>query len=162
MSFYTEVIQQSPLFRSTNIVDSMDLLEPTFRMKITQILADAALKGRPMKVVETYRSPERQQKLFDQKLTQLKDVGVHHYGLAADIVFLDHGQPTYKGDYSLLGVLADSHDLVWGGDWGTPQMHHSFRDLDHVQRVAVADQNRLFKGVWYPDADYNPFKRPGV
>jgi hypothetical protein len=158
MSFYTEVIQKSPLFHSVNIVDDINMLEPTFRVLVNKILAAAEAQNRPMKVIETYRSAERQQHLFDQKLTQLKDVGVHHYGLAADIVFLDHGQPSYKGDYSFLGLLADQVGVVWGGDWGTPQIHHSFRDLDHVQRIAVADQNRLFKGVWYPDATYDPFK----
>jgi hypothetical protein len=158
MSFYTEVIQKSPLFRSADIVNDINMLEPTFRVLVNKILAAAEAQNRPMRVIETYRSPERQKKLFDQKLTQLKDVGVHHYGLAADIVFLDHGQPSYKGDYSLLGLLADQVGVVWGGDWGTPQLHHSFRDLDHVQRVAVADQNRLFKGAWYPDATYDPFK----
>jgi len=158
MSFYTEVIQKSPLFHSVDIVNDIDMLEPTFRSKVSDLLNAAQAKNRPMMLFETYRSAERQQHLFDQKLTQLKDVGVHHYGLAADIVFLDHGRPSYKGDYSFLGVLAEQFDLVWGGDWGTPQMHHSFRDLDHVQRIAVADQNKLFKGVWYPDASYDPFK----
>jgi D-alanyl-D-alanine carboxypeptidase len=158
MSFYTDVIQKSPHFNSVDIVKDMDLLEPTFRQRVEALLAQAQAEGRPMMVFETYRSNERQLALFNQKLTQLKTVGVHHYGLACDICYLDNGKPSWKGDFTYLGKLADSHDIIWGGDWGTPNQKHSFRDMDHVQRVAVADQNKLFAGTWYPDANYDPFK----
>ena len=39
--------------------------------------------------------------------------------------------------------------LIWGGDWGNDTIVHSFVDADHVQRVNVADQAKLFDLSWY-------------
>src|SRR5207244_9857735 len=69
-------------------------------------------------------------------------LGVHHYGLACDIVKDINGQPSWKGDFSILGQMAHAHRLIWGGDWGTPTVHHSFIDSDHVQRCSIAKQGR--------------------
>jgi hypothetical protein len=87
----------------------------------------------------------------------LQTVGVHHYGLACDIVKDMNGKPSWDGDFSFFGKLAPAHGLVWGGDWGEPAVAHKFRDTDHVQRILVAMQQQLFSGVWYPDDSYNPF-----
>ena len=158
-SFYTDVIQKSPLFHNTNRIETLDLLEPTFRAKIEALIVESTKKGFPFMVLETYRSAERQVMLYNQKATQLRNVGVHHYGLAVDLVKNINGEPSFKGDFTLLGELAKDNDLIWGGDWGTPKAKHTFRDYDHVQRISVADQNKLFAGTWYPDASYDPYAR---
>lgn len=41
---------------------------------------------------------------------------------------------------------------------GQPDKPHTFIDDDHVQRVTLARQAKLFAGGWYPDKDYNPNK----
>lgn len=156
MSFYTEVLQQGPWFSDPARHSDRSLLEPTFRRKVEAILADAAAHGVSLMVYETYRSQARQEQLFEAGATGLRQVGVHHYGLAADIVYVAAGEPSWKGDFALLGHLARAHDLVWGGDWGHPWRPTSFPDSDHVQRIAVADQARLFTGAWYPDESYSP------
>jgi len=83
---------------------------------------------------------------------------VHHYGLACDIVKSINGQPSWKGDFSILGQMAHAHGLIWGGDWGTPSVHHSFIDSDHVQRCSIAKQGSLFLEKWYPDDNYDPYQ----
>ena len=108
-------------------------------------------------IFETYRSQARQIALFNQGATKLKQVGVHHYGLACDIVKDINGQPSWKGDFSMLGALAKHHKLIWGGDWGTPGSVHTFVDTDHVQRATIGRQAGLFNGDWYPDANYDPY-----
>lgn len=95
--------------------------------------------------------------LFNQGATKLKTVGVHHYGLACDLVKSVGGKPSWKGDFSLLGELAHAYGLIWGGDWGTPNVHHTFIDEVHVQRCSIKRQGALFRGEWYPDAAYNPY-----
>ncbi len=102
---------------------------------------------------ETYRSQERQAKLFVDGTTKLKNVGVHHYGLACDIVRSVDGKPSWDGDFSIIGRLAKKHGLVWGGDWKT------FPDAYHVQRCRMADQKALFAGTWYPSETYDPTAR---
>lgn len=150
--FYQDVIVKSPLFASAQRVNAIDLLEPVTRAAVLAILADAAAVGQPLLVFETYRSQQRQELLFHQGATQLKTVGVHHYGLAADLVKDVGGEPSWKGDFSFLGTLAKKHGLVWGGAW------KGFVDACHVQRLAVTDQPKLFSGVgnWYPGPSYNP------
>jgi hypothetical protein len=156
-NFYQDVIMKDPRFHSKNPVADPNLLEPVTRAAVEAIIDDAAAHGISLMIFETYRSQERQALLFEQKATQLRTVGVHHYGLACDIVKSINGVPSWKGDFSFLGPFAKAHGLIWGGDWGTPNILHTFHDMDHVQRCSVAMQAGLFRGDFYPDADYNPF-----
>ena len=155
-NFYTSVIETDPRFHSTSPINDLSLLEPTMRAAVLAILAESNAAGMPLLAFETYRSQERQAMLFAQGATKLKTVGVHHYGLACDLVKDIGGHPSWKGDFTFLRALAKKHGLIWGGDWGTPNQKHSFIDSDHVQRCTVADQTRLFAGTWYPDTSYNP------
>jgi len=157
MSFFKDIIMPDKRARSTKVIDDLDLLEPVTRKIVASIIMDAKKKGVEYMVFETFRSKERQLQLFKQGASKLKNVGVHHYGLACDIVRKVDGQPSWKGDFSLLGKLAHSYGLLWGGDWGKPDEKHSFLDVYHVQRCAIHRQLLLFKGKWYPDANYNPY-----
>lgn len=161
-NFFQDVIVSDPRYSSVQRIDDINLLEPVTRQKVQSIIADANAQGISVMVYETYRSQERQTQLFQQGVTQLQTVGVHHFGLACDIVKNVGGQPNWDGDFSFLGVLAKKYDLIWGGDWGNPNVHHNFVDNDHVQRCAVADQARLFNLTWYPDANYDPYAPVGA
>jgi hypothetical protein len=156
-NFYTDVISPDPRFNSVARVADLSLLEPITRQLVQGIVSAAQQMGIEIMVFETYRSQARQQQLFNQGATKLRTVGVHHYGLACDIVRVAAGEPSWKGDFSFLGQLAHSSGLVWGGDWGAPNIHHSFVDNVHVQRCTVARQGDLFAGNWYPDDTYNPY-----
>jgi hypothetical protein len=156
MSFYVDVICKDRRFSSVDQIKDVELLEPKTRAAIAGIIADAKAKGVIMIVGETFRSKPRQQLLFAKKVTKLKNVGVHHFGLACDLWITQNDQVDWKADYSVIGPLAKAHGLVWGYDWGTPKQPHTFRDIDHVQRVSVRDQQRLFSGAWYPDSNYSP------
>jgi len=155
-NFYEDVIKNDPRFNSTKAIADMDLLEPSTREGVEGIIADAAARGIKLMVFETYRSQDRQQQLFNKGASKLKTVGVHHYGLACDIVKNVNGNPSWDGDFSFLGDLAKEHGLIWGGDWGDPSVKHSFVDPDHVQRCTVKDQTPLFNGEWYPEEGYDP------
>jgi D-alanyl-D-alanine carboxypeptidase len=156
-NFFTDVIKKSPKLTSKKRVADMALLEPETRKRVRAIIADAKEHGLKLMVFETYRSGARQTELFDQGATKLKKVGVHHYGLACDLVRDVNGEPSWKGDFDLLGRLAHHHGLIWGGDWGNPNVHHSFVDPVHVQRCTIERQAALFRGTFYPDAAYNPY-----
>jgi D-alanyl-D-alanine carboxypeptidase len=157
-NFYTDTIVKDARFKSTKRVADPNLLEPITRGLVDAIIADAAANGMSLMIFETYRSQARQTALFNQGATKLKQVGVHHFGLACDIVKDVGGQPSWKGDFSLLGDLARHHGMIWGGDWGTPGSKHSFVDTDHVQRCTIGRQASLFAGKWYPDKNYDPYK----
>jgi hypothetical protein len=156
-TFYTDVIEKDSRFEISARVADPDLLEPTTRQLVQQIVESAEKMGISLMVYETYRSQARQLELFNAGATRLRAVGVHHYGLACDIVRSVGGEPSWKGDFSCLGQLARSSGLIWGGDWGDPSIPHSFVDAVHVQRCTIARQPALFAGTWYPDATYNPY-----
>jgi hypothetical protein len=47
-------------------------------------------------IYETYRSRERQLALFNSGASKLRTIGVHHYGLACDIVRSVGDEPVGK------------------------------------------------------------------
>jgi hypothetical protein len=153
-NFYRSVIAIDSRFTSTARINDVWMLEPVTRAAVAAIIAEAPM---PLMVFETFRSQVRQRELFDEGATELSHVGVHGYGLACDLVKNINGKPSWEGDFNFLGPLAKKHGLIWGGDWGNPRVSHSFRDMDHVQRITVSDQARLFAGTWYPDEKYNPY-----
>lgn len=156
-TFYTEVISKDPRFASTERISDASLLEPNTRQLVENLISAARNTGIEVMIYETYRSANRQQLLFNNGATKLRTVGVHHYGLACDIVRVVAGEPSWKGDFTFLGQLALSCGMIWGGDWGAPHIPHTFIDSVHVQRCTVARQGDLFTGLWYPDESYNPY-----
>lgn len=157
ISFFENTLKTDLRFNSSNRIADPEMLEPVTRAAVDAIIADAAAHGISLMIFETYRSQSRQTALFNQGASQLRTVGVHHYGLACDLVKSIHGDPSWKGDFSFLRELARAHGMIWGGDWGTPNQPHSFRDVDHVQRCSVGRQASLFRESWYPDEVYNPY-----
>lgn len=150
-NWYAETIQADPRFRSRDAIRDMAMLEPGFRARVLALIEDArAAAGTELAVVETYRSSERQRHLYDLGATQLRRVGVHHYGLAVDFAKRVGGKLTWDGDWAFMPRLCKRHALVSGVDWGEPGKKHSFIDSGHVQGVTLAQQAGLFAGSWYP------------
>jgi len=157
MSFYSDVIKKDSRFVSPVRVADTAMLLPEMRNRVQALLREAADEGHPLIVFETFRSMARQTALYNQGASHLKLVGVHNYGLACDLVKNADGEPSWKGDFGFLCALAHKHGLIWGGDWGRPDIKHGFVDPVHVQMIKVPDQNKLFSGTWYPDEAYNPY-----
>jgi hypothetical protein len=156
MSFYTDTIRLSPLFHSTKPVSDLNLLEPTFRRKVLAVISDAHGHGQEFRVLETYRSQELQAIYFKRGVTKLRNVGVHHFALACDLVRVVNGRDDWNADFSLLAKLAKSHSIVSGLNWNQPGPNR-FVDAGHLQRINVSDQGKLFRGEWYPDESYDPY-----
>lgn len=155
-NFYIDVIQQDPRYLSPDRIADLALLEPVTRQAVQNIIASAAALGITLEPFETYRSQSRQEQLFTQGATKLRTVGVHGYGLACDLVKVIDGEPSWQGDFTFLVPLCAANGMISGCDWGQPGVKHTFVDADHVQRVTVADQDKLFAGSWYPDDAYSP------
>src|SRR5262249_41538532 len=113
-NFYLDVISPDPRFESLKRIDDPSLIEPITRAAVQAIIDDARALGTELMIFETYRSQQRQEALFNQGASKLKTVGVHHFGLACDLVKVAAGEPSWKGDFSFLGTLAREHGLIWG------------------------------------------------
>ena len=156
MSFYTEVLMRSPVFKSSTICKDPAMLAPPMRAAILALLDDAKAAGYDLQIAETFRSQARQQMLYREGYTKLKNVGVHNAGLACDLNLFDGGKYVSDGRaYLFLRHFAEKHGLISGIDWGRPDLPHSFRDYDHVQLCAMDRQNALFAKAWFPPDDYN-------
>lgn len=154
MNFYTDVIQKHPLFNSASRCADPALLEPVTRDAVQRMVESSPV---PIMIFETFRSAQRQGVLFAAKKTELRTVGVHHYGLACDLVKCVDGQPSWEGSFEFLAELVEKVGLISGIDWGQPDKKHTFVDSDHVQRIAVKRQVALFEGSWYPGETYDPY-----
>jgi hypothetical protein len=156
-NFYLDIIKHDPRFSSTERINDLALLEPGTRLAVQALIADAKSQGHDLRVTETYRSQARQEMLFSRHATELRKVGVHGYGLAADFaLYIDGKYQTDAAPYSFIQRLAPKHGLVSGIDWGLPAIRHTFQDTDHVQRIPLFRQNTLFSGEWYPPSLYDP------
>lgn len=92
--------------------------------------------GYDMVLIEGYRSPERQARLFEQgtNVTQAAaNMSYHQYGLAADAAFYRDGKvvisetdPWAMQGYQRYGEIAEQVGLTWGGNW-------KMKDYGHVE-----------------------------
>jgi hypothetical protein len=156
-NFYTNAIRNSKQFRSDDRYAGIELLEPGTRAAVLALVQDAHEQGHDLRILETYRSQARQSRLFVQRATQLRTVGCHGYGVAADFgVFVDGKYAENNAPYVFLRDLARKHGLISGQDWGHAK-EGNFVDSGHVQRVPVWRQNDMFNGTWYPGEKYDPY-----
>lgn len=109
-----------------------DLLHPDARMAWLR-LAEAALNlGRPIFLVEGYRSPARQDALYAQGRTTPGSVVTnarawqswHQTGRAVDFAF-QHGWP-FADDHPWkhIGEMGELLGFEWGGRWKKPDRPH--------------------------------------
>lgn len=157
MTFYSEILRNSPAFRSDAVCKNLAMLEPGTRVAVMAIMADAMVAKIDLRLLETYRSQTRQSALFMQRRTQLRTVGCHGYGVAVDFgVFTNGRYEEGNKPYVFLRDLARKHGMISGQDWGHARPGN-FVDSGHVQRVPVWRQAELFNGTWYPPVTYDPY-----
>lgn len=149
MSWYEENIKKHPQYASMKVVSDLDILYPPFAFCILKTFATARKEGLRVCIYETYRSQERQMSLFNQGVSKIKTNGMHHFGVATDIVFLDEkNNPSWdeKNDWKRLGEIGKELKLIWGGDWPW--------DKPHFQLIpaTVSEQAKIIKGE-YPQYD---------
>lgn len=155
-NFYTTALRNSKEFRSDDRCGKIELLEPGTRKAVLDLLNEARDSGHDLRILETYRSQTRQSALFMQRKTQLRTVGCHGYGVAADFgVFVNGEYAEDNAPYRFLRQLARKHGLISGLDWG--KKGPESWDSGHVQRIPVWRQNAMFSGAWYPTENYDPY-----
>ena len=124
-------------------------VSPALREKVEAVLAQLAAEGFDIRVVEGYRSPERQAALLASAsgVTSVGSWGsCHNYGLALDAGVFINGAPSWDLDdphvqagYMRFGELSEMVGLNWGGRWTAP------RDYPHVELKAECG---LSKGAY--------------
>lgn len=124
-----------------------DKLDSVFRRKLEAVFADLAGRGIRLRLVEGWRSQQRQAWLYASGRTRPGPIltyadgrrkkSAHQLGVAADVYFEDadgkaylppwNGQEeTLPREFKLLRSSARAHGLVWGGEW-------KMRDTPHLE-----------------------------
>lgn len=128
-----EMIRPDAVHASRN----WNLLDPEFTQRLLVVFKLMKERhGYDMVLVEGYRTPERQARLYEQgaHVTQAgANMSYHQYGLAADSAFFRDGKlviserdPWAMRGYQLYGEIAQQVGLTWGGDW-------KMQDYGHVE-----------------------------
>jgi peptidoglycan L-alanyl-D-glutamate endopeptidase CwlK len=142
----------------TNLIVSKNLhgLHPRVQREAVKVMRDMEAIGLPVKIMEGYRSIERQNELYAQGRTKAGLIvtnakggqSFHNYGVAVDMCFKDGGYNVPSHYWLLLGKAYKKHGFEWGGDWET------FQDRPHGEMklgYTLADfQNRT--------VDYSKYK----
>jgi peptidoglycan L-alanyl-D-glutamate endopeptidase CwlK len=140
---------------------SLLLLKPTKLQPLVELRANAivdamALMGHPVRIVEGFRSIERQNQLYAQGRTAAGQIvtnakggeSFHNYGVAVDFVFRNEGYNASKELWNTLGAVGKSQGFEWGGDW------KGFVDLPHFE----LKQGYTLKDFQEGKVDYSKFK----
>ncbi len=146
MSWYEDGIKKHKRYQFTDLTSDIDILYPPFAFCILKLFINAYKEGLRVCVFETYRSQERQSDLFNKGKTKLSKNGMHHFGVATDVVFrTEKNQPIWQGNWNTLGKIGKELGLFWGGDW------ESFRDYPHFQLIqATPSEQAKIIGGNYP------------
>lgn len=139
VSDITPSSQINPRKRET----SLDLLHPKIRQKVKDLIADMVANSVPMKVFESYRTPERQAYLYAQGRTRDLDKNkvtnanswesYHQYGVAVDMV-IDH--PNYG--------MWDTSDAIARGWW---DKYHELAGNHGLEPLSFEKPHVQLKGI---------------
>lgn len=131
---YIEKIITAPEYFSDKPCRNVNLLYPPFYSLVKKV-SEEIKKANSSEVVcvETYRSNTLQLRYFNQGASKIRNNGMHHYGIASDMAFLNGNSITYNGDYKLLRSIAKEKGIHLLGLW----------DAGHFQFISVEDQTEL-------------------
>jgi hypothetical protein len=137
--FYLRTLLTGSKFNAATAVNDQKLLFPDFLSKLNTCIAQYKKihPGQDITFTETYRSNTLQMIHFNNGASKIKKNGMHHYGIAADSIFIIGGKKTYKGDVTLIRKIYKDNGLGILGMW----------DALHVQFIGVPEQQALRDAV---------------
>lgn len=100
-------------------------LTPLVKRKAEAVIAEMSRLGHQIRIVEGFRSFERQSQLYAQGRTTPGAIvtnakageSFHNYGVAVDFVFRKEGYNAGETLWALLGKVGKMQGFEWGGDW---------------------------------------------
>lgn len=129
------IISSMQEWNSLNICNKAKYLYPFFYKKLVILKTnyDKLKLGNTIKIFESYRSPARQQKVYNDGASKIKSLGMHYFCVAVDIVFFKNNIISWKGDYNKLWELGKKLLM----------QPVSTSDLCHFQYIRVDEQKPI-------------------
>lgn len=139
----------------SSFTSKKDLLSLVKR-KANAVVKEMELLGHPVRIVEGYRSMERQAELYAQGRTKPGNIvtnakpgeSFHNYGVAVDFVFRKEGYNASDTLWKTLGTIGKKHGFKWGGDWS------KFKDKPHLEMPL----SYTIKDFQSGNVDYSKYK----
>lgn len=133
----------------------MTHLHPVCREKVRGVLESCERVGIPFRMFEGYRSPHRQQYLYEQGRTRAGAIvtyagpwsSIHQYGLAADFVLYEDGEWSWDTSGSRRDWWSRLHEI--GREYGLEPLSW---ETPHLQMSGVPLSD-LKAGQYPPDGD---------
>lgn len=103
-----------------DIVNDTSLLVPEFKSQVAAFLSDCQRRGIKLVVLETWRTPERQEVLKNKGRSTLSGGhSKHQHCLAIDVVPVDGNRFRWKDKklWAKIGKIGEKHGMLWGGKW---------------------------------------------
>lgn len=136
-----EITLPPPIVDNRKIINDLHILHPAFRNKVVMLLYECKKEGIDLKIVETYRTHERQDALKRRKLTRLSGgCSKHQHFLAIDVVPVVNKLPRWhnKELWAKIGKIGEAQGLKWGGRWkrlydpGHFEYPISIKEIDNI------------------------------
>lgn len=116
-------------------LSGVDALQDDVKQKCLALIARMAAIGKPVYLSQGFRSAKEQDDKYAQGRTTNGDVvtnarglqSYHQYGLAFDLIFVDHNWNAPPSWWEILGKEGQALGLEWGGSWT------GFQDLPHFE-----------------------------
>jgi len=133
--FFVKKLMPNPKFNSPEPNADQSLLFPAFLEQVNLCISlyNKSHENQDITFTETYRSNALQSIYYSNGASKIKENGMHHYGIAADCIFVISGKRTYKGDVVGLRKIFRDNNLFILGMW----------DALHVQFIPVNEQAAL-------------------
>lgn len=141
--------------------DDLNELHPYVKVLAEKLVAEAKAQGLNIKVIDTYRSVERQNYLYAQGRTEPGSIvtnangsdktSYHQWRLAFDCIQNVPGKEYDSNVLAKLGKIGQSIGLEWGGGWS------GFKDAPHFQYTYGLSIAQLKAGAKIPT--YNPINK---
>lgn len=114
-----------PVEKPAVVLARPDKLTPLVERKANEIVALMEKRGMPVRVVEGFRSVQKQDELYAQGRTKPGAIvttarggeSFHNYGVAVDFVFRKEGYNATQKQWEILGKVGESVGFEWGGRW---------------------------------------------
>ena len=136
--WFVKNIRTSNYYRTQRPCNNVELLFPEFREIVNKMISEyLEVHQTEPYILETYRSNDLQLLYFNRGASKIRMNGMHHYGIAVDLVGKVDGHIDYEVlDYEWLRSWAKENGLTvlsW--------------ELAHFQFISVDEQQTLRKAV---------------
>lgn len=143
------------MFDPTKTNNNIELTSPFTRKALELALRDIWAENIDLFVFEAWRSPSRQNYLYEQgrsregsKVTNSQAwQSWHQFGVAYDLVFKRNNRWSWEGDYTQAAEIMKKYGFKWGGDWGDKPHFEMTGKISLQEAKAITDQHGI-QALW--------------